>query len=252
MKATLKTNFFTTQQHAALNPQRIPKHLTIIPDGNRRWAKRNQLSTFAGHQKGGERLIEIVKAARELNIKTISFYLFSTENWSRHPEEVDMLMWLLENFLVEQRETMIEYGIKVGTIGDLIPLPSRTKGAIEESKAATSHCGDIDMVMALNYGSRNEIYRAFSALLADIDNEKISRELVNEQIISNYLDTALWGDPDLFIRTSGEFRLSNYLLWQISYAEIYVTDVLWPDFNHNCLFEALMNYQSRDRRLGGM
>jgi undecaprenyl diphosphate synthase len=251
-QATLLTNYYSNEQLSALNKQRVPKHLTIIPDGNRRWAKKHKLLPFAGHQKGGDNLIEIVKAARELGVKTVSVYLFSTENWSRQPDEINMLMLLLENFLTRQRPAMLDHGIKVCSIGDLTPLPQHAKKAVEEAKIATADCNDINMVMALNYGSRNEISRAVCKMIADIDNKKISSDMVDENLISRYLDTASWGDPDLFIRTSGEMRLSNYLLWQMSYAEIYVTNVLWPDFNHNCLYEALMNFQSRDRRLGGM
>ncbi|MBA2728048.1 MAG: di-trans,poly-cis-decaprenylcistransferase [Parachlamydiaceae bacterium] len=251
-QASLKTNFYSSQQLSALELQRIPRHLTIIPDGNRRWAKKNHLPAFSGHRKGGDNLIEIVKAARELGVKTVSIYLFSTENWSRQPEEVNMLMWLLEDFLTKQRDTMIDYGIKVCSIGDLSQLPSHARQAVEEAKIATASCDDINMVMALNYGSRNEICRAVCAIIADMDSKKISKDKIDENLISQYLDTTPWGDPDLFIRTSGEMRLSNYLLWQMSYAEIYVTEVLWPDFNHNCLFNAILNFQSRDRRLGGM
>ncbi len=248
---SIKTNYYSPEQRLELNAHRIPRHLTIIPDGNRRWAKKNHVPVFTGHQKGGDNLIEIVKAARELGIQTVSFYLFSTENWSRQQEEVNMLMWLLQSFLNEQRPTMLEYGIKVNTIGDLTLLPEHARESVEETKLATAECDEINMVMALNYGSRNEICRAISAIVSDIDLKKIDRN-IDEELISQYLDTAPWGDPDLFIRTSGENRLSNYMLWQLSYSEIYVTDVLWPDFNPACLYEALLNFQSRDRRLGGM
>jgi undecaprenyl diphosphate synthase len=251
-QASLQTNYYSPEQLSALDLQRIPRHLTIIPDGNRRWAKKNHLPAFSGHQKGGDNLIEIVKAARELGVKTVSIYLFSTENWSRQPEEVNMLMWLLEDFLTKQRATMIDFGIKVCSIGDLSLLPDHAKKAVEKAKLATDSCDEINMVMALNYGSRNEICRAVNSIVADLKSNKISGDKIDENLISQYLDTSAWGDPDLFIRTSGEMRLSNYLLWQMSYAEIYITDVLWPDFDHNCLFNAILNFQSRDRRLGGM
>lgn len=249
---SLQKKIFSSQQLADLDLKKIPRHVTIVPDGNRRWAKKHNLAAYAGHRKGGDNLIEIVKAAKELGIKTISFYLFSTENWSRDPLEVDALMWLLHHFLTKQRPVMLEYGIKVSTIGDLSPLPPHALNAISEAKLATADCSAIDMVMALNYGSRNEICRAIRSIVTDIEEEKIAKKSIDEKLISRYLDTAAWGDPDLFIRTSGEMRLSNYLLWQISYAEICISDVLWPDFGPDRFLEVLLDFQMRERRLGGM
>jgi|694.fasta_scaffold04059_9 undecaprenyl diphosphate synthase len=247
----LALSFFTPEQLALLDKQRIPQHVAIIPDGNRRWARLQSSLVEEGHREGADNLITIVKAAKALQIKTISFYLFSTENWSRDAGEVQALMWILENLLDEQLPEMLSEGIRFNTIGDISRLPETTIEMIEKTKAATAHCDKIDFVAALNYGSRDEITRAFKQILIDYDSEKIGLTDVKESLISSYLDTAKWPDPDLFIRTSGEMRISNFLLWQLSYSELYIAKTLWPDFTPRDLYEALLFYQSRDRRMGG-
>lgn len=228
---------------------RVPKHIAIIPDGNRRWAKQKSSVVEHGHQQGANAIVDTVNAARELGVKTVTIYLFSTENWFRPPHEVKFLMWLLEEFLNSQRQAMIDSGIRVWTIGEISSLSKSALQCIDKSIQATSQCDKIDFVLALNYGSRNEICRAAQKLAHDIAQGKI--EAVDEKIFSSYLDTANWSDPDLLIRTSGEMRLSNFLLWQASYTEIYVIDILWPDFKPIHLLEAVQNYQMRERRLGG-
>lgn len=243
--------FYTSEQLSLLDPSNIPAHVAIIPDGNRRWAKLHAMDISQGHRQGADNLITIVKAAKALGIKSITFFLFSTENWMREQKEVDALLWLMEFFLIEQRQTMIDNGIRFQTIGDLTKFSDRILNVIAESKQATSHCHDIDMIAALNYGGRNEITRAMKALLEDFEKQKFPKEAVDEALVSKYLDTAAWPDPELLIRTSGEKRVSNFLLWQISYAEIYTTEVLWPEFTPGHLFKAILYYQSRERRLGG-
>lgn len=250
LQSDLKPRYFSDEQLESLSHKKIPQHIAFIPDGNRRWAEARTAKSQQGHQEGGETLIEIIKAARELNVKVVTFYLFSTENWGRPEEEINALMWLLYTFLVEQQPTMLEYGVKVSTIGKLCLLPEYVQQQIEDSKAKTAHCSDIDFVMALNYGSRNEICRAVQAIAADCESKKLSVDSIDESMIAKYLDTASWPDPDLLIRTSGEMRISNYLLWQISYTEIYSCEVLWPDFQPKHLLEAIMNFQKRQRRLG--
>lgn len=245
-----KTYYFSAAERSQLRQAPTPHHIAIIPDGNRRWATSHASSTKEGHRQGGDRLIEIVKAARELGIKVITFYLFSTENWGRPKEEIAALMWLLYTFLQEQQATMLEYGIRVCTIGDLSALPTYVQEKITHTKQQTAHCQDIDMVMALNYGGRDEIRRAIQKIVADCAQNKLQIEQLSEHMVAGYLDTAPWKDPDLLIRTSGEMRLSNYLLWQISYSEIYCSTALWPDFEPRHLLEALKSYQSRQRRLG--
>lgn len=243
--------YFTSEQLALLDKQRIPQHIAIIPDGNRRWARLQSSQIETGHRMGANNLIHIVRAAREAGIKFITFYLFSTENWSRDPSEVQALMWILETFLIEQRQEMLDGGVCFHTIGDLSALAKTTNKIIEETKQTTAHCDKIHMIAALNYGSRDELKRAFKNILHDLETDKIHKDAIDETLISRYLDTALWPDPDLLIRTSGEVRISNFLLWQISYAEIYIVDVLWPDFKPQNLLEAILYFQTRDRRLGG-
>lgn len=245
-----ETRFHPTQL-ARLDRSRIPKHIAIIPDGNRRWAKKRFSSVDAGHREGADTLMETVKAAKEIGIEAITFYSFSTENWNRPPEEVMALMALFANYLTEQIEEMVQCGIKLETIGDLSTLPYFLCEAIQETKLATHECDKIELILALNYGSRNEICRAFQAMLKDYELQSLCREEINEKTISRYLDTHKWRDPDLLIRTSGELRVSNFLLWQISYAEIHVAPVLWPDFTPQHLVEAIVDFQGRQRRWGG-
>lgn len=246
-----KVSRFHPSQLARLDRSRIPKHIAIIPDGNRRWAKKRLSSVQDGHREGADTLMEIVKAAKELGIEGITFYSFSTENWNRPPEEVLALMALFSNYLTEQCDEMIQSGIKLETIGDLSALPIFLQQVIQETKLATQDCNKVTLILALNYGSRNEICRAFRAMLDDYNHQSLSKEEINEETISRYLDTHKWGDPELLIRTSGELRVSNFLLWQISYSEIHVAPVLWPDFTPQHLIEAVVDFQGRQRRWGG-
>jgi undecaprenyl diphosphate synthase len=196
-------------------------------------------------------LKDIVKACQELQISQLTFYSFSTENWHRSSDEVMMVMLLIANYLIEQSHTMAENGIKLETIGNVEALPPFLKESIDHTKTATMHCDKIQLILALNYGSRNELCRAFRKILDDYDAGKLSKEEMNEHTISRYLDTGEWGDPDLLIRTSGELRISNFLLWQISYTEMHVSHVLWPDFTPQDLIEAIVDFQARQRRWGG-
>ncbi|HEV8051333.1 MAG TPA: polyprenyl diphosphate synthase [Parachlamydiaceae bacterium] len=245
------TAIFSPEQLAAINKSKIPRHVAIIPDGNRRWAKSQQEGSEKGHEAGAGTLIEIVKAGKALGIKALTFYLFSTENWTRPQEEVAALMWLLQEFLKEQCAEMVAEGVRLQTIGNLDALPQEVLTVLEETIAATAHCNQIDMILALNYGSRDEIRRAFHHIIDHYDAGKFQKEDVTEKLISSYLDTKPWGDPDLLIRTSGEMRVSNFLLWQLSYTEIYVTELLWPEFKPKDLFDAVADFQKRERRLGG-
>lgn len=245
-----KTAYFTEEQRKQIDQHKVPVHVAFIPDGNRRWAQERTAGSQEGHREGGETLMDTIKAACELNIKVVTFFLFSTENWGRPDDEINALMWLLYNFLVEQRATMLQYGIRVCTIGELSALPDYVQATIAEAKAETAHCKQLDFVMALNYGGRNELTRAMRSIARDCNAKKLLVEDINESVITSYLDTASWPDPDLLIRTSGEMRISNYLLWQISYTEVYCSEVLWPDFQPLHLLEAIVNFQKRQRRLG--
>lgn len=223
------------------------KHIAIIMDGNRRWAGQRGLSPVMGHWKGAEVLMDIVKAASEIGVHTLTVFAFSTENWGRSDTEIEGLMDVFEAYLSQKKDHMIKEGVKLESIGDVSKLPERVLKALNETKKATEHCNRINLVLALNYGGRNEIKRAISKMIDD----KVESSAVTEKLISEYLDTKGLGDPELVIRTSGELRMSNFLLWQISYSEIYVTDVLWPEFTPQHLFEAALEYQKRRRRLGG-
>ncbi|MBX9923090.1 MAG: di-trans,poly-cis-decaprenylcistransferase [Rhabdochlamydiaceae bacterium] len=229
----------------------IPEHVAIIMDGNRRWAKLRGFPPVYGHWKGAEVLTEILRFASKLGVKVLTVYAFSTENWSRSPKEIDQLMRLISFYLRKKRKSMIEESVRLETIGDLSRLPDFVREKLRQVKEDTASGSKIRLVLALNYGSRDEIKRAVEKIADDLKSEKIVRNQISEELISSYLDTASLGDPSLFIRTSGEQRLSNFLLWQLSYTEVYLTKVLWPDFKPIDLLDAIFEFQRRERRLGG-
>ncbi len=244
-------SFFSEEQLLKIRDFPIPNHIAIIMDGNRRWAKQRSLSSKQGHWEGAEALTEITRAAALLGVKTLTAYSFSTENWGRSPEEVDALMHLFSTYLHLQKNTMIRDGVCLHTIGDLSRFPQNVQNAFRTTQEATSHCKKINLVLAMNYGGRDEIRRAFVKILQENQNSPLSPDQISEEFIATYLDTRRWGDPELVVRTGGEMRLSNFMLWQISYAEIYMTEKLWPDFVPQDLFEAILSFQKRNRRLGG-
>lgn len=246
-----KETIYSATDLNSLDAGKIPKHVAIIMDGNRRWAKRQGLPTMMGHWKGADTLTKIVRAASELGIKTLTVYAFSTENWRRSKDEVDALMHLFKVYLKKQRRPMKNEGVRLEAIGDLQRLPASVIKELDVSRSDTAHCKKIDLVLAINYGGRDDIRRAFVTMIEDFEQGKISKEQISEQMISQYLDTARWPDPDLLIRTSGERRQSNFLLWQLSYSEFYPTDVLWPDFDEHELLQAVRETQQRQRRIGG-
>lgn len=229
----------------------VPHHIAIIPDGNRRWATKNMLPTEAGHKVGYDNVVEIVRAAKELGIKVITLYAFSTENWKRPQNEVKTLMQLTQQYLASYQEQLVEENIRLQAIGNLDLLPDSVKAILDETIERTSTCTGFDLVLCINYGGRDEIVRAFSKIIRKIIDQKIDPKQITEQTISEHLDTKLLPDPDLIIRTSGEKRLSNFLLWQSSYAEVYTATVSWPDFSSEHLLQAVRDYQTRERRLGG-
>lgn len=247
---TTATAVFSSLELAALSHQ-IPRHVAIIPDGNRRWAKKQQKCYDLGHQAGADNIIEIVKAGKAIGIKALTFYLFSTENWARSKIEIHALMWLLQKFLRDNVGEMQAEGVRLRTIGDLDALPKDALTSVKETMEATAHCEDIEMILALNYGARDEIRRVIRSIVDHCSMGKLQKEDVTEKLISSYLDTSPWGDPELLIRTSGEMRISNFLLWQLSYTEIYVSKLLWPDFKPHALLDAIIDFQKRERRLGG-
>lgn len=225
-------------------------HVAIIMDGNRRWAKKGGFGVKAGHEKGAEHIEDILAAAKEQGVKTLTLYAFSTENWKRSSLEVNFLMALLEKFLRDKRSKLVESDVKLSTIGDCSRLPPQVLHELSETSEATKENRGINLVLALNYGARDEIVRAAKKMATEYAEKKIDDSCFSEEGFSRYLDTAPWGDPDLLIRTSGESRVSNFLLWQISYTEIYMTETLWPDFTAGEFSKALEAFKKRERRLG--
>jgi undecaprenyl diphosphate synthase len=242
--------YYSHAQLSELDLEQVPRHVAIIMDGNRRWAQRSAKNYLQGHTKGADILIDILKAGKELGIKVMTLYVFSTENWNRPKAEVAALMWLYESYIRKQIPEMVEQRIRFDTIGDIARLPSAVQEAIAEAKQMTSHCECMEVVFAMNYGSRDEIRRAIQKMAKDIQAGLLTEETISEKTITSYLDTASYPDPDLLIRTSGEHRISNFLLWQLSYAEVYVTPTLWPDFAPSHLLQALIEFQNRERRIG--
>lgn len=243
---TADKTIYSNEELMLLDPLLVPKHIAIIMDGNRRWAKLRGLPPMMGHWEGAEALTEVIRSASDLGVKTLTVYAFSTENWGRPELEIEGLMNMFELYLVRKKEHMVRDGVNLSAIGDLSRLPERVRNAFYQTKKATEHCDRINLVLALNYGGRDELRRAFAKILE----EKISPDQLTEEMIAKHLDTSRFGDPDLLIRTSGEMRVSNFLLWQISYTEIFSTDVLWPEFSPKKLLEAILVFQKRNRRLG--
>lgn len=242
-----KTTTYSSEELSQLDLSRIPKHIAIIMDGNRRWAKQKGVPPMVGHWEGAETLTEVIKGAAELGVKTLTVYAFSTENWGRSESEVEDLMNVFELYLMRKKEQMVRDGVRLDAIGDIKRMPKRVLDAFYETKWATEQGERINLVLALNYGGRDEIRRAVIKMVED----QMTPDQITEEAIARRLDTSRFGDPDLLIRTSGEMRVSNFLLWQISYAEIFSTEVLWPDFSPKELFDAILAFQKRNRRLGG-
>ena len=230
---------------------RVPNHIAIILDGNGRWAKKRGMPRSFGHVKGCENLEDICEVAKELGVKYLTVYAFSTENWKRSKEEVDGLMKLFRNYLKKCIKISQKNNMRVKVIGDIPAFDSDIQESIEKLEDFSKDFTDLHFQIALNYGSRDEITRAVNRMLEDQKAGKLETP-VSEDTISGYLDTAGIPDPDLMIRTSGELRLSNYLLWQLAYSEFYFTDVPWPDFKKEELVKAIEKYNERDRRYGGV
>lgn len=230
----------------------VPRHVAIILDGNGRWAKKRMLPRNAGHAAGSKNVEKICAAAWDMGIEYVTMYAFSTENWSRPKEEVDALMKLLHSYLKDCLKTSKKNNMQVKVIGDISRLDKDLQERIVELEEVSSKNTGLHFQVALNYGGRDEIKRGVAAIAKEVKEGKLSPEDIDENVISSHLDTNGIPDPDLMIRTSGELRLSNYLLWQLAYAEFYFTDVLWPDFGKKDLQKAVEFYQSRDRRFGGV
>jgi len=235
-----------------LKKHEIPQHVAIIMDGNGRWAKKRSLPRMAGHHEGMKVVRRVTKLANQLGVKVLTLYAFSTENWKRPKLEVEYLMKLPEEFLSTFLPELVEQNVQVRVIGDLKQLPEHTRRAVTKAIEETKNNSGLILNFALNYGSRAEIVKAVQEIAQNYKNGQISLDEINEETFSSYLMTHSLYDPDLLIRTSGELRLSNFLLWQLAYTEFWFTDVLWPDFQEEHFLKAISDFQHRGRRFGGV
>ena len=229
----------------------VPGHVAIIMDGNGRWASQKGLPRIAGHSAGAKSVEEVIKAAKESGVKILTLYAFSTENWKRPKYEVDALFKLLENYIDSQTDILIKNDIRLSVIGRIEGLPDNVQRKLKSIMDKTRSGSSLLLNLALNYGARTEIVDAVRAVVKDCISGKVDPNKIDENAFSGYLYTKDLPDPDLLIRTSGEMRLSNFLLWQLSYSELYISKKLWPDFKKGDFIEALNEYQNRQRRYGG-
>lgn len=228
----------------------IPHHVAIVMDGNRRWAQSKGFLTKVGYEDGAERLMPTVRYAAKMGVKIVTLFAFSTENWARSPKEIQILLYLFEKKLRETLPHLLEHGVAFHTIGRLDRFSASLQKLVEEVKEKTKDGKTIDLVVALDYGGQDEIVRAVAAFSGDLLKGKATLGCLNEQIFAQYLESAPWGSPDLVIRTGGQKRLSNFLLWQLAYSELYFTETLWPDFVEEDFQKALDDYSLRKRRYG--
>jgi len=230
-----------------LDKSNLPQHIAIIMDGNGRWAKRKGVDRISGHREGMKSVKAVVNAARELGIESVTLFAFSEQNWRRPKSEVHALMKLLKQFLIKERSRLLQHEIKLNAIGRLTELPPDVHKVLNDTIELTRHCNGLTLTLALSYGGREEIIDAVREI---VSRGNLASRDINEFSFSRYLYTIDLSEPDLLIRTSGEFRISNFLLWQLAYTEIYVTRTLWPDFRRRHLIKAILNYQNRERRYG--
>jgi undecaprenyl diphosphate synthase len=233
-----------------LKRELLPQHVAVIMDGNGRWAKRQGLPRIMGHKRGVDALKDLLRCCQDWGIQALTAYAFSTENWKRPQEEVDFLMTLFQRVLRKELREMVEENVQIKFVGNLQALPQSLQQEISRSMEATKDNGGIRFSVATNYGGRQEILQACQAIAKQVQQGLLQPDEINEQVFESHLYTAGITDPDLLIRTSGEMRLSNFLLWQMAYGEIYITDALWPDFDRAEFHRALCAYQQRERRFG--
>lgn len=233
-----------------LNPEKLPSHIAIIMDGNGRWAKGKGKLRIFGHHNGVKSVREVTEASAELGIKYLTLYAFSTENWNRPKLEIDALMELLVSTINRETKTLMENNIKLATIGDTDSLPQRCRKELLEAIKTTSINTGMTLILALSYSARWDLVQALKKITIQVEAGKIKPDDINDTIVSTHLTTADFPEPELLIRTSGEERLSNFLLWELAYSELYFTETLWPDFRKEDLYKAILNYQQRERRFG--
>ncbi len=249
---TSDKKYFASSLPEGLDPLRVPEHVAVIMDGNGRWAKARGLTRARGHIAGVEALKSTLRLCSDWGIRALTVYAFSTENWSRPGEEVGFLMTLFQRVLKRELESLKLQEVRIRFLGDLDQLPAKLQDLISEATSLTSNNSGIHFNVCINYGGRRELVNAAQRLAKRALRGELDPSLIDENVFASELLTANDVDPDLLIRTSGERRISNFLLWQLAYAEIHVTEVLWPDFNKESLFNALLDYQSRRRRFGGL
>jgi undecaprenyl diphosphate synthase len=237
---------------AQMDLARLPRHIAVIMDGNGRWARRRRLPRIAGHRSGAAAVREIVESSSRLGVGALSLYAFSTENWKRPRAEVNTLMTLLREYLHKEIAEIHRNNIRLQILGRYELLPREVLRDLEYGLQLTESNTGMVLNVALNYSARTELVDAFRAILKKVTQGQLSQEAIDEQVIANHLYTRGLADPDLLIRTSGEMRVSNFLLWQIAYAEIWVTETLWPDFTRRHLYQAILDFQKRERRYGGL
>jgi undecaprenyl diphosphate synthase len=248
--ARLITNEMTGALKNDIIKDKLPKHIAIIMDGNGRWAEKRGNQRIFGHKNAVAAVRDTVEASAELGIGYLTLYAFSTENWKRPKTEVDALMSLLVSTINSETQTLLDNNIKLYTIGNTGSLPKVVQEQLQQAMAITAKNSGLNLNIALSYGSRWEIINAIKKIITDIENGKISSKDLDDAVFEKYLDTYGFPDPELVIRTSGEYRISNFLLWQIAYTELYFTPTLWPDFRRQHLYEAILSFQNRERRFG--
>jgi len=239
-----------TQKFKKIDLDNIPKHIAIIMDGNGRWAKEKGLPRIAGHREGINSVRDITRICGEIGVKYLTLYTFSTENWNRPKKEVKALMKLLLNTIKNEIKKLHKNNVKFSTIGNISSLPEGTINGIKEGIDLTINNTGLNLILALNYGSRQEILEAVRKIIDEIKKGELDNTSIDQNVFSSFLDTKNYPDPDLLIRTSGELRISNFLLWQCAYTEMYLTNTYWPAFREEDLFKAILNFQDRERRFG--
>jgi undecaprenyl diphosphate synthase len=233
-----------------INTERVPKHVAVIMDGNGRWAKERGKDRVFGHSEGAVSLSDVTEAAAEIGVKYLTVYAFSEENWNRPEEEIASLMSLLMHSIEQKTETLLKNNIRLLSIGNLKRLPKEVRERLQKCIDDTAHCNHMSLVLALSYSSQWEILNAVKEISEDVKNNKINTEAIDDKLFSSHLTTKDIPNPDLLIRTSGEKRISNFLLWQLAYSELYFTETNWPDFRKENFFEAIVDFQNRERRFG--
>jgi undecaprenyl diphosphate synthase len=243
-------NLVPVDLKSSIFPGNVPKHVAIIMDGNGRWAKKQGEDRVFGHHEGVNSVREIVEACGEIGVSHLTLYAFSTENWNRPKEEVDALMELLVTTISMETPNLNSKGVKLEVIGDIKSLPASCQRELKESMDITSKNNKVTLILALSYSSKWEITHAVQQIAKIVEQGKLKPEQISSELIEEHLSTSKWPDPELMIRTSGEHRISNFLLWQLAYSEFYFTEVLWPDFRKDDFFRAILAYQNRERRFG--